>query len=324
MSAVDQVPGQPGRLRRLGSARAPTAAQRRVVQGAMARVRRRRQASAGRRWLPWLPWLLPAVAGAAALVWVIWPGPTVPHGATRVSGATTTAVGPSTGSRPQQPAIWSSLDAPRRVSLGAHRVVLSPRTRLRRESGDPRRPALRLERGDAAFSVAPLSPGDSFRVSTPHLGVVVVGTRFSIEVDELCSRIEVLEGIVRVTAASAGSSERLSAGAARTHCVEPTRPERLTAGESLVRDALEARGREPRRALGLLERYLRRHPDGPLTEEALFHAALLQLQLGQTDRAEALSQRFLRRFGHTHRAGRLRHLLRTESDQARKESHQGR
>jgi TolA-binding protein len=141
----------------------------------------------------------------------------------------------------------------------------------------------------------------------------VVGTRFSVAVQQRCSVVGVQQGIVRVTA-MAGAAQPLRAGEERTFCAPPFPPGELDEGGRLVQQALDllAAGVELERADGLLSRYLQRYPGGPFAEEALFHRVFVMQRLGQPQRARALARQFLQRFSATPRAARIRDWLRTQ------------
>ncbi|MGE0791212.1 MAG: FecR domain-containing protein [Sandaracinaceae bacterium] len=58
---------------------------------------------------------------------------------------------------------------------------------------------VRLDDGEIAFDVRPLGVGESFAVVTPHLSVHVVGTVFTVAVEDTQTVVRVYEGHVRVT-----------------------------------------------------------------------------------------------------------------------------
>ncbi len=104
-------------------------------------------------------------------------------------------------SRDSEP-VMASQDAPRPnelefptgdriVRLGEGNLVVEHATEgMRRFS---------VSSGHALFDVAPLREGESFEVSTPHLRIAVVGTVFAVEVDPERTKVQVFDGVVRVT-----------------------------------------------------------------------------------------------------------------------------
>src|SRR5690606_2684178 len=157
-----------------------------------------------------------------------------------------------------------------------------------------------------------LPAGHGFRVATAAALVEVVGTRFTVAIEDGCTWVAVSEGAVRVTPASSDIDE-LGAGSRRTYCGAGAGPglgaeETPEADERWVREALVqvSSGRDLARATPLLERYLVHHGDGVFAEDAMFHLALLYRGHGRAADAARLIDRFLERFPRSARAGRLR------------------
>jgi hypothetical protein len=74
-----------------------------------------------------------------------------------------------------------------------------------------RRPlSIRLDRGSVRASVAARAPEEPFSIVTPHVSVVVVGTRFTVSVEATRTTVSVEEGRVRVD--QAGHTVLLDAG----------------------------------------------------------------------------------------------------------------
>jgi hypothetical protein len=139
-----------------------------------------------------------ALSGVAALVaLVLWASrPASPP----ASGALATRTAPtadSTAAPLQLPPLARTVHLGHRVALGLWpdaQVTLPP-------VADPnqRGPYLvRLDRGHLAASVASRQPDEPLAVLTPQLSVFVVGTRFSVDVDQDVTSVVVEEGRVRV------------------------------------------------------------------------------------------------------------------------------
>lgn len=90
-------------------------------------------------------------------------------------------------------------------------LELEPRTeaRLWDEDGAKR---IQLNAGSITADVAPQPSGRPLVLITPHLRVEVVGTRFSLEVDEQGTRIEMEHGRVKLRRPEDGKSVELTAG----------------------------------------------------------------------------------------------------------------
>jgi hypothetical protein len=186
---------------------------------------------------------------------------------------------------------------------------------------------IRLERGRVLAQVAPRAPDEPFAIATPHLDVVVVGTRFSVAVDPTITTVAVEHGRVRVE--KAGRSLLLAAGQTlRSDDARLSRtPRSARPGEPACRRADDPQQRRQCLArsaagdglgaqnallsLGLLERdelgdrgaalahfreYQRRHPRGVLAPEvalALVQTLMLERQPAQ---ARAAAEDYSRRF----------------------------
>jgi TolA-binding protein len=186
----------------------------------------------------------------------------------------------------------------------------------------PRQVVLWAGRLDAAVEKQP--PGRQFAIITPHLRVVVVGTRFSVEVEGDWTRVTVQQGRVRVESVSQrlelgpgesvrsddprfaaaappaearSTCEAVAEGPARLACYERlSRGEGLAAENALFLLGLAAeRQRDPTAALERWKSLCDRFPDGVLVPEA--QLASLRLLVGQRRTAEALevATRFLSR-----------------------------
>jgi tetratricopeptide (TPR) repeat protein len=123
------------------------------------------------------------------------------------------------------------------VELGSAHLEMREHTQLRFE---------RLSRAELAFSLSegridvafhPEHRGEQrLRVETRSAQVLVVGTRFSVEVDKLGSTVvRVIEGTVDVVPRSGGGTRRLGAGAETVVRIDDG-----DAGERAVRERLEA------------------------------------------------------------------------------------
>ena len=198
---------------------------------------------------------------------------------------------------------------------------------------------IRLERGRVEARVEPRAPDEPFAIATPHLEVVVVGTRFSVAVEAAVTTVTVEHGRVRVE--KAGRSVLLDAGQtlrsddARLDpaplSASPSKARCGSAGDPPLRRACLARaaggsGLEAQNALlslGLLERelgdrpaalarfreYQRRHPRGVLAPEVALALVQTLMREGQPAEARAAAEDYARRFpGDTATAQRLRAL----------------
>ncbi len=107
-------------------------------------------------------------------------------------------------------------EATRVVLPSGDALAVAPGARFAIERLDARR-QVRLRRGAMSFDVAPLAAGESFEVRTPHLVARVVGTVFTVEVDDARSVVRVYEGTVVVAhdgiEGAVRAGERLAVGA---------------------------------------------------------------------------------------------------------------
>lgn len=137
-----------------------------------------------------IPW--PGLAAAAALLavllwWTMRPDPHLP----RLDGAAVTA-----GS------VITAQDGGRLAWADGSTVELAPGTRIRIPALDEPE-ALRLEAGTVRAAVAPRSAGQGFRLATPMAACAVLGTRFSVRVDDAATHLLVDEGRVQLATATA-------------------------------------------------------------------------------------------------------------------------
>jgi hypothetical protein len=185
---------------------------------------------------------------------------------------------------------------------------------------------IRLERGRVEARVAPRALDEPFAIATPHLEVVVVGTRFSVAVDAAVTTVRVEHGRVRVE--KAGHSLLLDAGQTlrsddarfdpAPRSASPSKPGCSSAGDPPLRRECLARaaagsGLEAQNALlslGLLERelgdrpaalarfreYQRRHPRGVLAPEVALALVQTLMREGQPAEARAAAENYARRF----------------------------
>jgi hypothetical protein len=185
---------------------------------------------------------------------------------------------------------------------------------------------IRLERGRMLAHVAPRAPDEPFAIATPHLDVVVVGTRFSVTVEGAVTTVAVEHGRVRVE--RAGHSVLLDAGqtlrsddprlAPAPTLAPPSEPACSTSGDQSQRReclARAARGDGLRAqnallALGLLERQLgdhaaalgrfreheRRHPRSVLAPEVALALVQTLMLEGRAGAARAAAEDYARRF----------------------------
>lgn len=179
-----------------------------------------------------------------------------------------------------------------------------------------------LERGRLTASVAPRRRDEPLSIVTPHLTVVVIGTRFTVSVASGLTTVSVAHGRVRIDRGQqsvfvdGGQSLRsddlrlataapLGAAAAptpctnvprRTHCLRKVaRGSDLSAQNALFALALHARDveRDPDAALSFLRSYVRRFADGVLSEDAVLLAARILHERGRSDESCAYLRRHL-------------------------------
>lgn len=302
MSSFDpRTPGEGDFGRVLGRSSLPDGTERSIVEGALRRVRSRRRRALA----------LAAAAAAAVAVAVLWLA-----GVFRVEPVQLPKIAKDPGPQPAAPVLWTAADRTVQHTIGRHRVTLSSGTRVKVISAAPEAARLEVLGGEARFSVQPLQGQDSFTVLTPQVKVVVVGTRFSVASDELCSRVRVAAGRVRAMAVAGGEAYLLGPNMSRTFCSESGQAEGHHADDRLVGQALAlvAADQDLDRASALLERYLERHPQRPLAEEALYYLVIIEDRRGNAQRATALANTFVSRFPDTPRAARLKSWLSKKTD----------
>ena len=247
----------------LGDARPPPDVQARIVEGALAR---RQRAGLWR-------WALVAPALAALLFWWRAPDRTPPKVEAKAPAPVEQGPkGPEQGPR-------ETLDEPVEFALGPHRATLSPQSRANFQQTSPDNVQIALLQGQIALSVAPLAQGQRFAITTPQTQVEVLGTAFSVTLEEDCTKVVVTEGRVWLK-----DQRTLKAGEQGQVCDVQDN------GEAQVQEALEliAKGASPERPIALLEDYRTKHPDGVFLEEALFHLGVLHLKQGALEPARAM------------------------------------
>ncbi|NJK89912.1 MAG: tetratricopeptide repeat protein [Myxococcales bacterium] len=173
-------------------------------------------------------------------------------------------------------------------------------------------------RGALTARVAPLASGHSFEVSTAHLSVRVVGTRFTVLSDARCSSVAVREGTVFVE--TEGAVVPLTEGQDLQVCGEQDEPsveaphsgeEPIPSETELMRLALDAVARgELEQAAKLFQNVKALYPGGDFTEDALFHQAVIELQRGHVAAAESAYEELKRRFPESRRLETLEPRLR--------------
>ena len=89
-------------------------------------------------------------------------------------------------------------------------VTLAGLSELQLPTGSQK--TLRLERGTLFASVEPQPEGEPMRIDTPTARLEVLGTRFSVQVDEAGTLLVVDEGLVRAERAGDGSAVDVTAG----------------------------------------------------------------------------------------------------------------
>lgn len=273
--------------------------ERRVVEGALQRLARRRRPLVSQA-------ALVAAAAAAVTVAVLWIG-TLRQGANRPGGGPTTSTRPAPRPEPAVGTVWATRAEERSWDLGPHRVQLAPRSRLRFAAGTPRAPRLDVGQGRSLFAVAPLAEtGQSFMVQTKQVSVVVVGTRFSVEVSPHCTLVEVESGRVRVIPAR-GAERELGDGEQQSFCDSMQLD---SAGRQVQRAiALAQGGTSLAEAESALAAYVEQQPDGTYAEEAHYFLVLVKRRLDKEDEAIEQARAFVERFPTSERATTLRAWL---------------
>lgn len=271
----------------------PAEVQQRIVRGSLQRVARHRR----QKKVFWLAMPCAAAAAASLVVWLAR-DPGRPVGASAPGVAATLTPTPA--------AVHETARDGERLALGAHRVDIAPHSRVEVMPSQGADVDLVLASGKVDLAVDPLPAGHGFRVATSAALVEVVGTQFTVALEDGCTWVAVSEGVVRVTPAN-GDIDELRAGARRTYCSEVA-AESPEAGERWVREALVqvSTGRDPARATALLERYLAHHAGGVFAEDAMFHLGMLYREQGRRADAARVIRRFLERFPDSSRAERLR------------------
>lgn len=267
----------------------PVEVQQRIVRGSLRRLEQRRHRQ---RFF----WIAAPCAAAAVLALLLWQDP----------GQKGDITPPAVALAPIPAAVHETGADTGRLRLGSHHVDIAPHSRVELMPSQGADVDLVLVAGKVELVVDPLPAGHGFRVATAAALVEVVGTRFTVAIEDGCTWVAVSEGVVRVTPADSDADE-LRAGGRRTYC-GASAGENLEAGERWVREALVhvSTGRDLARATTLLERYLAHHADGVFAEDAMFHLALLYRGEDRDADAARLIERFLTRFPDGPRAERLR------------------
>ncbi|MGC4119069.1 MAG: FecR domain-containing protein [Myxococcales bacterium] len=304
-------------LSKLREAKPPPAVARRVVEEAMARSAPRTQSRG------WLVAVAVAFAvGVALAVVFLRPGPMTSMPLPAVEPmAIRTPINPLPPSpAPDLPLKLTSGQVAQADKVaepfraGRHQVKVAPRGKVLASQIEPKAVQLKVESGAAKFEVEPLEADEVFSVSAGALTFEAVGTRFEVEVEGDCTRLEVQEGIVRVRR-DGRELELVTEGKRGTFCEgSPAAPESLSEEDQLLSDALDqVRGgidADLAQAVALLKRYVEKYPTGLYQQEALYYLARLSQRLGRTDEAKVFAGEFLSRWSTGRRADELRAIAR--------------
>ncbi|MGB0589434.1 MAG: FecR domain-containing protein [Myxococcota bacterium] len=207
------------------------------------------EGSGGTQWA----WLAAAVAAACALLLSFQPGAVIPPqsdeagselASTEVNSASVSAdQGLAAQSRAATfeagQVVVSSMQPEVMDAFGRHRLVLAPSSELEVLSWAPTDLAVHLRKGEVTANIAKAAPGERVEVRTESAVARVVGTQFSVALEESgATRVEVEEGVVEVSSRSEADAkpERVTAGkvhrvkARGTEAVAPkmAKPERPT------------------------------------------------------------------------------------------------
>lgn len=189
-------------------------------------------------------------------------------------------------------------EGPQRLHLGTHAVKLASHTRMRIKNAEAKHVKLLLDSGQAQFDVTPLRGQGSFQVQTPQVQITVIGTSFTVETQDQCSRVQVSKGTVRVE--SVKEQVFVHAGEYRTICSASALPESLSVEETVFQQALDllSQPQTMNEAKKQLTRYLQRYPQGFFVEEALQHLILIQKRVGNSQDVRNLEQQLKQTFSH--------------------------
>jgi hypothetical protein len=192
------------------------------------------ESTSGAHWA----WLATAVAAASALLISLQPGALVtPHTGESVSELASTQATPASGSagrgleasgRPEPlsagQVIVTSLKPETLEAFGRHRLVLAPRSELEVLSWAPTALAVHLKRGEVAANIAKAMPGERVEIRTDDATARVVGTTFTVALEESgATRVVVQEGVVEVTSRGETTTKPTRVTAGKTHRVKARR-----------------------------------------------------------------------------------------------------
>lgn len=179
--------------------------------------------------------------------------------------------------KPIVPVVIVTQQQARQVQQGAHRFNVFAHTQLRSQRLSEGQQRWRLSEGKAEFIIHPLAQGEQFSVETPQLRLEVVGTRFTIDSDSLCTQVSVAHGKVMVRP-HAGAARALTAGQDWTLCGDISSQQALSEQLQLLRRAYTAirAGQDLHLAKQLLTQYLQQSPDGTFSADARRHLSQIQ------------------------------------------------
>jgi ferric-dicitrate binding protein FerR (iron transport regulator) len=111
-------------------------------------------------------------------------------------------------------------------AFGRHRLVLAPSSELEVLSWAPTDLAVHLRKGEVAAKIAKAAAGERVEVRTEGATARVVGTDFTVALEESgATRVEVREGVVEVSSRAEGDSKPTRVTAGKTHRVVGHRAE---------------------------------------------------------------------------------------------------
>jgi ferric-dicitrate binding protein FerR (iron transport regulator) len=270
-------------------------------------------------------WLTPLLAGAgvasAAMVVLLvtagLPRPAVAPGA----GPVATSEGPGVP-LPKAPLTTGPGESSQHQLAGGVEVQLQARTALL--PGDAQSPPV-VQVGQVRFSVPHQRPGERFRVRAGGYQVVVLGTVFTVTVDQRGVAVDVESGVVEVQDEASGQRlQRLPAGArwssepastastastgsvsSRRATASPIRSTRRSPARALATQPAGGASADPARALAQYQKIA--EGGGPMAEVALYNIGEIEQEsLRDLNRASATWQRYAARYPQG--------LLRVEAD----------
>lgn len=281
-------------LRKMGTSRPPPVVEQRIIASSMEFVARPK-----RSYMAY--WLCASGAVVATFVAVLMAYPKV------------TAVSP-----PPVDVVLQTSGETKRWSAAGHIIDQQVRSSIRFDSVGQGSVVLTVLDGDVSIGVAALASDAHFVVNTPQVRFEVLGTAFTVAVDERCSVVDLSEGQLAATVTGSGAQSVLRAPTEKSFCREDQSDDPVEQvddngddGAALVRSAMALLigGEQLPEAERLLQEYQQKYPGGLYEQEALFHLCAIKLKLGDRSEAQRIADDFFQRFPESRRSKRLREML---------------